>query len=526
MPQAALKVLDGGRASKCSPTTTVERDARAEFDGVVEWIKEQACEPRLFFGVERALVSRVFALGRLLVRLYLAMREERIAEALPSRSRVDGQWYERRPAQRRSLGTFFGKVSYPRSYLLPEGRKGHGFHPLDKELGLTADRFSLHVISLACRLAVLVPFEQARRLLQRFLGWSPAHKVIERMVLGLGSYVEQYFEEMPAPVGDGEVLVTQIDLKCIPTARERELKRRRGKRRPNPHPGSARHRGRHKRREYGPKRRRRKGDKSKNGKAATLVVMYTLRVSPEDGLLLGPINKVVYASFACKRHAFAWAKRQAEKRGFYPGSNQLMQFVSDGDRHFPDYIAEYFGDYAEHELLCTIDLPHVMEYLWSAGTARYKEGSTELATWARRQKTRLLESRADLILADLRRWLDQIPKSGPGNKAKRASLKAAIRYLENNIDRIDYQYVRECDLELASGAVEGAVNHVIGLRLDKGGMRWIRERAHALLQLRCIEINGQWDDFIQWVQERLHVSTSTVPRLLRTSPAHILDLVA
>jgi hypothetical protein len=72
-------------------------------------------------------------------------------------------------------------------------------------------------------------------------------------------------------------------------------------------------------------------------------------------------------------------RRQAEKRGFPPGSNRLMQFVSDGDRHFPDYIAEYFGDYAEHELLCSIDLPHVMEYLWSAGTAQHKEGSDELA---------------------------------------------------------------------------------------------------------------------------------------------------
>jgi len=179
-----------------------------------------------------------------------------------------------------------------------------------------------------------------------------------------------------------------------------------------------------------------------------------------------------------------------------------MQFVSDGDPHFPDYIAKHLGDYGEHELLCTIDLPHVMEYLWSAGTARYKEGSDDLAAWAHQQKARLLESRADLILAD------------------RTSVEKAIRYLETNLDRIDYQYVRECDLELGFGAVEGAVNHVIGLRMDKGGMRWLRERAQALLQLRCIELNGDWGNFIRWVQHRLCTAPpSTVPRLLRTSPA-------
>jgi hypothetical protein len=32
-----------------------------------------------------------------------------------------------------------------------------------------------------------------------------------------------------------------------------------------------------------------------------------------------------------------------------------------------------------------------------------------------------------------------------------------------------------------------------------GGSRWIRERAEALLQLRCLEANGDWEAFIDWV---------------------------
>jgi hypothetical protein len=137
----------------------------------------------------------------------------------------------------------------------------------------------------------------------------------------------------------------------------------------------------------------------------------------------------------------------------------------------------------------------------------------------------LLENRADLVLADLRKMLASVPKTGPGTKAKRERLTKAIRYIENNLDRMDYQYLRESDLELASGAVEGAVNHVIGLRMDHGGMRWIRERAEALLQLRCIEINGHWDPFIQAVQDE--VSSSPRPlRLLRDEPAPLPTLEA
>jgi hypothetical protein len=76
-----------------------------------------------------------------------------------------------------------------------------------------------------------------------------------------------------------------------------------------------------------------------------------------------------------------------------------------------------------------------------------------------------------------------------------------LRYLTNNADRLDYRLVRSLDLELASGMVEGAVKNLLGLRFDQGGMRWIPERAEALLQLRCIELNGQWDDFIRWLDD-------------------------
>ena len=62
---------------------------------------------------------------------------------------------------------------------------------------------------------------------------------------------------------------------------------------------------------------------------------------------------------------------------------------------------------------------------------------------------------------------------------------------------------------------------IVGRRLDQGGMRWVRERAEAVLQLRCIAANGQWDDFIAWVHERLQEKANgarTTPTLLRKIP--------
>lgn len=46
------------------------------------------------------------------------------------------------------------------------------------------------------------------------------------------------------------------------------------------------------------------------------------------------------------------------------------------------------------------------------------------------------------------------------------------------------------------------MNYVIAKRFDDGGMRWIKERAEALLQLRCIEVNDDWNAFIEFVHHQ------------------------
>jgi hypothetical protein len=61
--------------------------------------------------------------------------------------------------------------------------------------------------------------------------------------------------------------------------------------------------------------------------------------------------------------------------------------------------------------------------------------------------------------------------------------------------------VIEEDLVIASGIIEGAARYVVGERMDCSGMRWIPGRAEALLHLRCVELNGDWDDFFAWAHQ-------------------------
>ena len=112
--------------------------------------------------------------------------------------------------------------------------------------------------------------------------------------------------------------------------------------------------------------------------------------------------------------------------------------------------------------------------------------------------------------------------SGPGNKGRRERLSRIIAYLRERLPLMNYKALIEQDLELATGAAEGAVKNIIGARFDMGGCRWIPERAEALLQLRCIAQNGDWDAFIQWVHDG-HLAAAQKharpPRLQQRHPA-------
>jgi len=508
------------RAAEVSPTVA-DRVARLreEVDELERLAGAQAAEQELpsFMAFETTLKEKLDAVGRAASELFLTHAESRVAAA----SKDGVQCGERflRPApklQARNLTGRFGVLRYHRTYLR-QNRAGRrqGFHPLDVALGLSADRFSWNVLSLSARFATKASFAEARATVGLFLPSAPSTEVIQQTVLGLGKLTGEWFKNLPAPEDDGEVLVMMIDSKGAPTATEKELRRRRGKRSRRPPAPSPRHRGRNRRRRYARKPRKKKGDKSKNAKMATLVVMYTLRRSGD--LLLGPINRWIYASFAPKEHAFQVARREASKRGFTAESGRLVQLVTDGDPDLDCYAKRYFP-----EAIHTIDIMHVIEKLWTAGGCVHPEGSKELERWVNLQKKRLYGGRVPKIVAELRRTLEATPRTGPGNKGKRDRLTEVLRYIEKRTDQMNYQELLARDLEIGSGAVEGAVKNVIGKRCDHGGMRWIKERVEALLQLRCIEINGHWDAFVASVHDQFKADGTTNGRRLRlqsNSPA-------
>ena len=512
------------RNEKASDEKATVAELRQQFASAAQGVESLAfAHAGDFRSLEQELMRAVWALARVAITLFLAHRHERCV--IPLRVERAGRTFRPAPAQPRNLNTLFGVVRYWRTYLREVAEdERRGLYPLDEELGLTGDRVSFGLLVVAARLALKLSFAEARSTLGLFVPSPPSTEVIEQTVLGLGRHTSAWFESAPAPKGDGDTLVIQVDSKGAPTATDSELARRRCKRRKQLGQCTRRcrrHRGRARRGQYGKKPRRNKGDKSKNAKMATMVVMYTLRRG-EDGERHGPINVWRYASFAPKRHAFAVARREANKRGFGPKSGKPVQLVTDGDNDLASYATEFLP-----HALHSIDVMHVIEKLWSAGECLYREGTAECAKWVEARKDELYAGKASEIVALLKRRLDQTPKTGPGNKGKRQRLHDIMRYIEKRLDRLAYDRLIAEDLELGTGAVEGAVKNIIGKRCDHGGMRWIKERVEAVVQLRCIEANGDFDGFTQFAHRRLQAqarSQAPICRLQSQNPGALPTL--
>lgn len=352
---------------------------------------------------------------------------------------------------------------------------------LDRELGLCAG-FSLGVVVAMTRLCAQVAFASARQNFAQFCEWAPSPRAVLRMVDAAGQQARAFLEQVAAPEDDGEILVIQVDGRGAPMISSTEKERRCQKRVER---STSRRMWRRAGRRVWPRPRRTKGKKSKNAKVAVVGVLYTLRRTPQG--LEGPIAKRLYATFHSHEALFIWLRREADKRGY--GRKQTV-FLADGCEHIWRLQKRYFPD-AE----TCLDWYHVVEKLWTAGECLHPEGSAELRDWIAEQTRQLRRGAARAVLRTLAAELEAIPKTGPGNRGRRKRLHQILQHLSKHTHRMRYRDLRRRDIDIGTGAVEGAVRNLIAIRLDGPGMRWSRGRAERLLHLRCILLNGLWDDF-------------------------------
>lgn len=441
---------------------------------------------------ETAIWGSLLALGRALMSLFLA-RQLSTAWAVGRTYAFKSAIYKVVEEQESEIGTKFGKVTM----LRPVGRRvdvprAPRDLPLDRKLGLPGG-FTLPVVTLVARLCAAMAFASTRALFKSLFGWSPSSRSVLRIVDAVGKQARPFLQQAEVPEDDGEVLVITVDGKGAPAISSKEHARRRCPRRKR---DKNRRHDRRSRRKSVPRVRRAPGKKSKNAKVAAIGVLYTLR-RVADGRLEGPVNKRAYGSFVSYRELFGWLHAEAVRRGYGTTKFKKVLFIADGAEIIWTLKAELFPEADE-----CIDWFHIVEKLWKAGKAicrGTRRHRAELERWVAEQKRRLRTGKLDEVLAELHHALANTAVTGPGNKYRREVLAEVLAHFEKNVARMQYARLRAADLEIGSGVVEGAVRHLVGVRLDGPGMRWGRDRAEAVLHLRCVLVNGLWDKFERYL---------------------------
>lgn len=400
----------------------------------------------------------------------------------------------------RKLTTIFGTVKVDRLAYRHRGRAN--LHPADGVLNLPAERHSHGLRRLAAVESARGSFDAATDALERATGQSVGKRQVEELTARAATDVEDFYAASAADPGDADdTLVLSVDGKGI-VMRPDAL-------RPATERAAA---------AATPKlaSRRSKGEKRYRKRMAEVGAVYDLTpvaraaadvLAPSDDKATPPPkahHKWVTASVA-EDAAVVVSKvfDEAERRD--PGHQRTWVVLVDGNNHQLDRI--HAEAHARHiNVSIVIDLIHVLEYLWGAAWCFFAEADPAAEAWVRDKALAVLEGKAKQVAAGIRRRASTIGLT----KTKRTKADACATYLTNKAPYLDYPTALTAGWPIATGIIEGTCRYLVADRMDITGARWSVNGAEAVLKLRAVRANGDFDTYWQFHlnQERQRVHSS------------------
>jgi hypothetical protein len=148
-------------------------------------------------------------------------------------------------------------------------------------------------------------------------------------------------------------------------------------------------------------------------------------------------------------------------------------------------------------LIIIVDFVHVFEYLWKAAWCFYESGDLEAERWVYRHAVSILEGNSSVVAGAIRRKATCLGLRA----AERKGADDCAEYLINKGLYLDYALALRRGWPISTGVIEGACRHLVKDRMDITGARWSLAGAEAVLRLRAMIVNDDFDNY--W---RFHVS--------------------
>lgn len=394
----------------------------------------------------------------------------------------------------------FGPVNIERT-VYSAGNHQREFAPLDAILGLPEGKFSFVLQDFAQMLGVDLAWAKDCEVLERLLGVKMNVSSLEDMNRHMAEDVPEYREQRESPPVDkeGAIFVASGDGKGI-------VMRKPGSESEQPAPSILPPATR------GPKPGRKSMavvgslysiDRYVRTPEQMLDILFRETPRPKDEPPRPrPCGKHVWAALdeefvdddgklntASGLFAtFEWLSEEWARRD--PQHRRPLVRLMDGEHRLWDMADLCFPRDGHPDDAHILDIMHVAGYLWDAAAA--------LETHREHQEAFFYDKLGGILRGEVRAVITNIRLLATRRKIrgeKRKAIAAACRYFKTNLDHMRYdEYLRK-GYPIASGAIEGACRHLVKDRLERTGMRWVRAGAQAMLNLRSLWINGEWDDY-------------------------------
>jgi hypothetical protein len=459
--------------------------------------------------LEEQLQERSRQLFRRLLQDHLdrrAQRERRL-EAVADDEGVGRPHVE--AGHRRGLVSVFGEVGVERLAYRRRGRPN--LHPADGALNLPAECHSHGLRRLAAIEASRGSFGEAVCAIERVTGQRVGKRQVEELVRRAAADVDAFYAGAQREPADGDVLVLSVDGKGI-VMRPDSL-------RPATQQAAAAATTKL-------KTRLSKGEQPNRKRLAAVGAVYDLAPVPRQpaDVLASKAGddpppapkaegKWVTASVVdSAAHVVGAVFDEAERRD--PRHRRRWVALVDGNAHQIDCIRAQAAQ-RDIDVAVVIDFIHVLEYLWGAAWCFFPEGDPAAEHWVHDRALAVLGGNATDVAAGIRRRATAARLS----KDKRRKADLCATYLRNKATYLDYPTALAAGWPIATGVIEGACRHLVKDRMDITGARWGLDGAEAVLKLRALRANGDFDTYwryhLRQEQRRVHETRyldGTIPR--------------
>jgi len=452
-----------------------------QFADIAAFVRQAARDGRPIEQVERGLWESLLALGLTMLESYVAAQG---TGDLGPTVTFKGRALRRleRLHDRRYVSVF-GELTISRAVYGTRETQKHELVPLDARLGLPEGDFSHLLQEWDQAFCVQGSYDASRRTVERVLGLGQSVRSLEQMNVAMARGVESFrnAQPTPPPEEEGSLLVLTADGKGVPMRRERDETPVRG--------------------------RRKNGEKANKKRMACVGAVYTIepfrrtadevvdevlrekcrpdRPTPQHKRMRAELTREIEGQEVNgKERIFSWFAEQVGARS--PDGDKPVVCVMDGERALWKLLMKYLP-----QVVCILDLFHVLERLWQAAHCFHAEGSVAAKEFVTERLRRILLGEVGYVIGGLKQMATKHKLRG----ARKRQLLTAVGYLQRNRDMMRYDEYLAAGYPIGSGVAEGACRHLVKDRLELTGMRWRTAGAQAMLGLRAVYLNDDWDAF-------------------------------